>query len=154
MILTSYLLDLKRHLSLIGFLPGFFPFEYNNNSLIKVAKNKIRHNCYRLSLIMSLMDSALMCLKLYVTQYDIFLSLLGATLSIASLVTILIRWNWSCSTNFVDMFNEFILFEMHLKAQGLLKAPKGNNKQLKLSSQKSISYFILILCVSIPLPLA
>jgi len=131
MIITSYLLDLKRHLSLIGFLPGFFPFEYNNNSLIKVAKNQIRHNCYRTSLIMSLFNSALMCLKLYVHQYDIFLTLLGATITIASLVTILIRWNWSCSTKFVNMFNEFILFEMRLKAQGLLKARKGNtNKQI------------------------
>jgi len=66
-----------------------------------------------------------MCLKLCVDKYELFLTLLGATIITGSLIALLIRWNWSCDTKFVDMFNEFILYEENLKDDGLLKASEG-----------------------------
>jgi len=123
MILTSYLFDFKRYLSL-GILPGFIPYEFHNG-LIRVSKNKPRHNLYRLSLLLSVFHCILMCLKLIVDKYDMFLTLHGATVILASIVPLLIRWNWTCDTKFVDMFNYFIVFETYLKLNGLLKASKG-----------------------------
>jgi len=125
MFLTSYLSEFKRHLKLIGFLPGFIPYEYHEG-LICLSKNKIRHKFYRLSLVLSVFHCILMCCKLVVDKYDIFLTLLGATVIIVSLISLLMRWNWSCDTKFIDMLNQFIAFESHLKVHGLLKTSKGS----------------------------
>jgi len=124
MILTSYLFDLKSHLNYFGFLPGFVPYEYHDG-LVCLSRNKNRHKFYRLSLLLSVFHCILMCCKLYVDKYDIFLTLLGATTINIFLISLLIRWNWSCDTKFVDMFNQFIIFESHLKFHGFLKMSKG-----------------------------
>jgi len=125
MILTSYLIDLKRHFRLIGLIPGFIPYEYREG-LIHVSNKKSRQIFYRLSLSFSVLHCMLMCLKLYVDKYELFLTLLGATLITGSLNALLIRWNWPCDRKFVDMFNELILYEEHLKNHNcLLKAYGG-----------------------------
>jgi len=124
MIVSSYIFDFKRYLKLLGFFPGFLPYDYHEG-LICVSKNKMRHNFYRLSLLLSVFHCILTFLKLMVDKYDIFLTLLGATIISVSLHPLLVRWNWSCDTKFVDMFSQFIVFESHLKVQGFLKTPEG-----------------------------
>jgi len=124
MIVTSYLFGFKKYLKLLGFFPGFLPYEYKKG-LICVSKNKIRHNLYRRSLLLSVFHCMLTILKLMVDKYDIFLTLFGANIISVSLLPLLARWNWSCDTKFVDMFNQFIIFESYLKVQGFLKMSEG-----------------------------
>jgi len=134
MIVSSYLLDFKRYLTLLGLLPGFLPYEYHEG-LIRLSKNKIRHKFYRISLLLSVFHCVLMCLKFMVDKYDIFLTLLGATIIIVSLVALLIRWNWSCDPKFVDMFSHFIVFENHLKVHGFLKMSTGKYSAYKINQR-------------------
>jgi len=91
---------------------------------MRVYKEKSKRNFYRLSLLLNIFNITQMCLKLYTGEYELFLTLLGATVVLGSSVPLVIRWNWSCGTKFVDMFNEFIMFETYLNVHGFSKSPK------------------------------
>jgi len=116
MILSCYIFDLRRHLQALKFIPGCAPYELQENSdFIVVSRSKFRRRMFVASQLFSLATFVAMCFFLFAKSYDIFLTLFGMLVLVAYFTTLLVRWNPSCSSKYIDVFNQFLVFESKMK---------------------------------------
>jgi len=118
MILSRYIFDLKRHLRILKYFPGCAPYELHpKTKIIVFSQSKFRRLMYQGSHLVNLVTFLAMNYFLLVTNYDIFLMLFGLFVQVTYFTGLLVRWNLSCSSKFIDVFNQFVVFEtkMNLK---------------------------------------
>jgi len=130
MILSCYIFDLRRHLNIFSPIPGFAPYElHENTNLIILSRSKFRRRMYQGSQLASQATFVTMCYYLFSKSYDIFLTLFGLTVLTVHINTILIRFNLSSSSKFINVFNEFLIFEnktkLHVKIDSICQTGKG-----------------------------
>jgi len=142
MILSCYIFDLRRHLHVLNFIPGFAPYEFQKNTnVITISRSRFRRRMYTASQLGNLASFLAMSYFFYATKYDIFLTLFGLLVQVAYFTTLLIRWNLSCSSKFIDVFNQFLVFEPKQK----LKLNKNFHKQPGRVKEKKYVLFNAIL---------
>jgi len=116
MILSCYIFDLKRHLLILKYLPGSAPYEIHpKTNLIIFSRSKLRRLLYQLSHLVNLAAFVAMTYFTFAKNYDIFLKLFGSFVQVVFFTALLARWNFSCSSKFIDVFNQFLTFESTMK---------------------------------------
>jgi len=134
MIISSYLPDISHHVSWICRLSGFLPYEFNKeHKLLVVSKLKKKRTCYKVNLLLSLLNTTLTWLRLKTQSYNIFITILGITWASSATSCLLARWNFDCDPKYVNVLNKLILFEKYLTKTKPVNQ-KGIELQLKIIS--------------------
>jgi len=116
MILSCYIFDLKRHLLILKHIPGCVPYEIHpKTNMIIFSRSRLRRIFYQFSHIVNLVTFFAMSYLTFAKNYDIFVSLFGSFIQVIYFTAILVRWNFSCSSKFIDVFNQFLIFESKMK---------------------------------------
>jgi len=134
MILSCYIFDLRRHLLVLRFFPGCSPYELHaTTNWIIFSRSKFRRLVYQGSLLGSLVTFLVMSYFLFAKNHDIFLTLFGLMIQTVFFITLLIRWNFSCSSKFIDVFNQFLVFESNMRLKPAKNQNTGKNKKAAIS---------------------
>jgi len=130
MILSCYIFDLRRHLKIFSFIPGFAPYELQEKTnLITLSRSKFRRRMYQGSQLVSQATFVAMCYFQFSKRYDIFLKLFGLTILTFCFTVNLSRWNLSVSCKFLDVFNQFLIFEKKMKFHVRIKSIHQTSKE-------------------------
>jgi len=116
MILSCYIFDLKRHLLILKHFPGCAPYEIHpKTNMIIFSSSKLRRLLYQFSHLVNLGTFVAMTYFTFAKNHDIFLRLFGSFVQVVFFTAILLRWNFRCSSKFIDVFNQFLIFESKMK---------------------------------------
>jgi len=120
--INTYMPDILRHIRLSSLLVGFAPYKYNSrNQTLCVKADKKSQWCYRISLLLSLLNISLMVVRLVSKDYDLFLMILGITIFTGVANCLRMRWNWNCDSKYVNQINSMVRFEKFLGQHGFLE---------------------------------
>jgi len=130
MILSCYIFELKRYLLILKHIPGCVPYEIHpKTKLIIFSRSRMRRLLYQFSHLVNLAMFVSMTYFTFAKNYDIFLRLFGSFVQVIYFTAIVARWNFSCSSKFINVFNQFLIFESKMK---LKPNTTSNNQKIGL----------------------
>jgi len=116
MTISCYMRELRRYYFFIKFIPGLAPYKVHEKSnIITLSHSKFRRLMHIGSQLVNHANCLGMCYFMFSKTYDIFLTLFGLTLLFNNFATLLMRWNIDNSSKYINVFNEFAIFESKLK---------------------------------------